>query len=471
LISFPLVLLPLLLGGARPWFWSLVAGIFFAGMIILVLAGWHSVSLKDIPNKSIVLFLLLLGYPFIQALPLPLSWLDIISPHRMIWYQTANEAVHLPGWVARTIAYIPLTTIFSAMWWIFLVVYALPFRTLAHEEQDLKWFFRVLFIIAGFEAFYGLLQVLIPSLGVLWESGGQGVARGTFVNRNHYAAFLGMIWPILLAYLLSMRKTTDRYAASSYSEKERLQQIRHKQLFLAFVTGLILLALFFSQSRGGIIGAMVALTVFVAFKLTRRGWMLLFVAGCWLVMSVYGAIIGFEGILARFDHLSEGDPSRFLIWKDTWRLIMDHPWTGVGLGDYASVFRIYQSHLPDTLRASHAHNDYLQLAAELGLPMAIGLSALVWGYWWRTVGRLQGWKAAKQSSGDAGWSLSQGQRLRRGREARGKEHEAGAEQRRLIAVGALAGSAAFLCHSWMEFNWQIPANQLYFVVLLVLMRI
>jgi hypothetical protein len=112
----------------------------------------------------------------------------------------------------------------------------------------------------------------------------------------------------------------------------------------------------------------------------------------------------------------------------------------------------------------------LQLAAELGLPMAIGLSALVWGYWWRTVGRLQGWKAAKQSSGDAERPLSQGQRVGRGREERGKEHEAGAEQRRLIAVGALAGSAAFLCHSWMEFNWQIPANQLYFIVLLVLMK-
>ena len=335
----------------------------------------------------------------------------------------------------------------------------------------MKWFFRVLFIFAGFEAFYGLLQVLIPSLGVLWESGGQGFARGTFINRNHYAAFLGMIWPLLLAYLLSMSKSTDRNAASSYSEKERLQQIRHKQLFLAFVTGLVLLALFFSQSRGGIIGALVALTVFVAFKLTRRGWMLRFVAGCWLVMSVYGAIIGFEAILARFDHLAEGDPSRFLIWKDTWRLITDHPWTGVGLGDYGSVFRIYQSHLPDTLRASHAHNDYLQLAAELGLPMAIGLVVLVWGYWWTTAGRLRGWEAAKQSSGDAGRSVGQGQRAGRGREARGKGGEVGAEQRRLIAVGALAGSAAFLCHSWMEFNWQIPANQLYFVVLLVLMKI
>jgi hypothetical protein len=31
-------------------------------------------------------------------------------------------------------------------------------------------------------------------------------------------------------------------------------------------------------------------------------------------------------------------------------------------------------------------------------------------------------------------------------------------------------SAAFLCHGWVEFNWQIPANQVYFVMLLVLMR-
>ena len=39
----------------------------------------------------------------------------------------------------------------------------------------------------------------------------------------------------------------------------------------------------------------------------------------------------------------------------------------------------------------------------------------------------------------------------------------------LLAVGALAGSASFLLHSWVEFNWQIPANALTFVFLLVLM--
>lgn len=45
-----------------------------------------------------------------------------------------------------------------------------------------------------------------------------------------------------------------------------------------------------------------------------------------------------------------------------------------------------------------------------------------------------------------------------------------AEQKRLLTIGALAGSAAFLCHIWVEFNWQMPANQLYFIMLMVLMR-
>jgi hypothetical protein len=42
-------------------------------------------------------------------------------------------------------------------------------------------------------------------------------------------------------------------------------------------------------------------------------------------------------------------------------------------------------------------------------------------------------------------------------------------RRRWLAVGALAGGAAFLLHSLVELNGQIPANQLYFVLLLVLM--
>jgi hypothetical protein len=43
-----------------------------------------------------------------------------------------------------------------------------------------------------------------------------------------------------------------------------------------------------------------------------------------------------------------------------------------------------------------------------------------------------------------------------------------AKEQRWIQAGALAGTAGFMLHCWVEFNWHVPANQLYFVMMLVL---
>jgi O-antigen ligase len=188
---------------------------------------------------------------------------------------------------------------------------------------------------------------------------------------------------------------------------------------------------------------MVALSIFMATGGIRSKRGAAMVLGCWLMALGYGAIIGLDQALSRFNEIGDNLPVRLNIWEDTWRLIQDHPLTGIGAGGYATVFRVYQSHLPENLRADHAHNDYLQIAAELGLPAAIALTVLVWGYWGSAARDLWNMRRKRSGSGDARSST--------------------------IRTGALAGSAAFLCHNWVEFNWQIPALQLYFITLLVLL--
>ena len=167
--------------------------------------------------------------------------------------------------------------------------------------------------------------------------------------------------------------------------------------------------------------------------------------------------------MARFNELELDTSGRGRIWEDSWQLIRDHWLTGAGLGTFPDVIRVYQSHLTDQFAIVHAHNDYLELAGELGLPVAAAMTLLAWGYWWACARRLL--RASALASNE------------RGARSRAAENGVPAldrdqlEKRRLLALGALAGSAAFLCHSWVEFNWQIPANQLYFLVLLVLMKV
>jgi O-antigen ligase len=458
-LGVPLVLLPVLLGGARPWISSTVAAIFCLGLVALVWldsspgSSWSPapVGIWRLAIAAIV------GYGFLQALPMPKSWLQLLDPHRVAWIQTAETAIGraIP---AAAISYVPLATVMQALFWIFLTAYGLLLWRTIQEERRLDWLWRLLFVMVGLEAFYGLVQVLIPDLGVVFSnlSGNPygGMARGTFVNKNHYAAFLGMIWPVLLARILTLGESaygpSGNAKPSTYPKKEEQQQLRHKQMLLSFIVGLALLALLFSQSRGGALSAVVALTVFVVLAGTHRKSVLVLVAGIWFVILGYGSIVGFDEVLTRFDRTEQDAPGRFKLWADTKDMVCDHPWTGVGLGGYGTVFRLYQEHqfVHENMRASHAHNDYAQFTAELGVPAAGLLFLLVWGYWWKTAWRLRRRDAGKPAG-------------RRGRAA----------GQRLIAVGALAGSASFLCHCWVDFNWQIPANQLYFLTLLVLMSL
>lgn len=445
LLAVPLVLLPVLLGGARPWFWSAVAGVFTASLAWSVWSGLQWQGFGKLSRRWLLVLGLPVLYPFLQCLPLPASWVALVNPHLIQWKELAGQITFVPTG-SSSMSYAPLVTFFSGLWWVFLAGYALLFRTAAREERNLDWLFLLLFVIAGSEAFYGLLQALIPSLGVLWESPGQGVARGTFVNRNHYAAFLGMLWPLLLAHLFCRKVSSFNNIRAGYGELEQQRRDRQKRWFLGFLIGLMLLALFLSQSRGGILGALFSLTIFVLVgRRQRRKGMVAFLAGSWMVMLTYGSLIGFEDVLARFDRLEMETSGRVKIWGDALRLIRDHWLTGTGLGTFSQVIRVYQSHLTDQFDIVHAHNDYLELMSELGVPLALFITLMVWGYWGHCAYRL----------------------LQRAETGGGEQQE----NRRLISLGALAGGTAFLLQSWVEFNWQIPANQLYFIVLLVLMRL
>lgn len=68
--------------------------------------------------------------------------------------------------------------------------------------------------------------------------------------------------------------------------------------------------------------------------------------------------------------------ARGLLYRDTWRMVMDKPAFGWGLGAYGTIFRSYNTQesadgLPQYYE--HAHSDWLELLAETGFVGAICL--------------------------------------------------------------------------------------------------
>jgi len=84
--------------------------------------------------------------------------------------------------------------------------------------------------------------------------------------------------------------------------------------------------------------------------------------------------------VARVAASPDSASGRLMIWRDTLPVIRDFWLTGTGAGTYDTVMLVYQRARPG-VRFNQAHNQYLQLAAEGGLllavPVVIGLYRLL----------------------------------------------------------------------------------------------
>jgi O-antigen ligase len=210
-----------------------------------------------------------------------------------------------------------------------------------------------------------LVQVFAPGLADgQWvaASAAAGRAVGNLRQPNHVASLL--LWSVIATLgLLELRRTTAAPAAA---------------LVAALVFGIVLTA-----SRTGMVGVvLLAAWAAVDRRLARRTRAILLSAPVlyavfWLAMSVWAGASSHE--FYGQQRLAEGDlsASRFAIWSDTLALIRAHPWSGVGFGVFNFAWSLsVMPHRPVAF-FDHAHNLPLHLAAELGLPLSLGVLALL----------------------------------------------------------------------------------------------
>ncbi len=144
---------------------------------------------------------------------------------------------------------------------------------------------------------------------------------------------------------------------------------------------LLLLALFLGQSRLAIIGVVVALAgiIFLVIPPGRRralalvGLVLLIVAEVAVVKNVFNA-----GQAQRLEDRDEVSTfGRLDIWRSALNIVHDYPLTGVGINLFraAPVRNRYPAPAYDKAVLPHAHNEFLQVATDLGIPGAILFTA------------------------------------------------------------------------------------------------
>jgi O-antigen ligase len=238
-------------------------------------------------------------------------------------------------------------------------------------------------------------------------------AYGTFEQPNPFAGYLGLIIPVALGMALTLAIFRDR----GVDRRERLWELAVTGLAAGTLVAL-LAALLMSWSRGAWLGVGAALVVTVVVQ-SRRAFVVSAVAAFLLTFVLLLSSINVipEAIAERFSGIGDYfgvfdvrgvkvDDANYAIvermahWQAAMEMFVDHPALGVGFGNYEVVYPAYA--LPrwsDPL--GHAHNYYLNVAAEAGL---VGLVTylFLWG-----AALWQGWRAVRTLHG-ASRSLAAG---------------------------------------------------------------
>jgi len=232
-------------------------------------------------------------------------------------------------------------------------------------------------------AAYGILAHAVDPSHILWSDKPAYLdsVTGTFVNRNTAAAYFGscaVLWSLLLWEQIKLELKQKAYEGQAIIAK--LLSRPPRKMVVPFVMLLLcLVAMFMTGSRGATIlslaSLIIAFTLFFRRELPRRMGVLTSLAGGGVASLVLLQFIG-GSAGGRLDTQGLTDEGRLETYKSTLRMIADHPWLGTGQGTFAYAFPAYRSPSASLWGFwTMAHNTLLEIAAEMGLPIAVLVTA------------------------------------------------------------------------------------------------
>jgi O-antigen ligase len=256
---------------------------------------------------------------------------------------------------------------------------------------------------------YGMLQFAGALPHPWWAC--DTLLSSTYVNHNHFAGYLELAIPAALGMAIT--------------EKGRMRRV-----LIASLT-VMAAAFVFAQSRGAWVSLSISILfmqlVLVKKKVLGRKSIAAFVL--LIVLIILSAYVTKGLVFERMSSMVEspaGDASlamRLKIWEGAAGIVNTRPFTGTGIGTFEWAM---PKHRPPDLsaRARFAHNDYLHMAAEMGLlaPLLMACIAAV--------------AVFKSSRSGAGSRIDP------------------------VRLGCGAGILSVALHGIVDFNFHIPANMI-----------
>ena len=242
-------------------------------------------------------------------------------------------------------------------------LFAVGLGSAVRTEKQLLWTMRVFVISAALVSCYGIYQYVFGAVGsAAWIDAemfsGIGVrVYSTLDNPNVLSEYLLLAIPFSAAFVVYEKNWLAR-------------------LFFIGTTGVMLLCMVLTFARGGWLGLIVAVAIFLV-MIDRR----------FVFVGIIGLIALYfllpDVILSRLlsiGDLTDGSTSyRLSIWLGTLAMIRDFWLVGVGPGT-AAFNRVYPIYGYGAANAQHSHNLFLQIICDAGIFALIIFVMLLFSY-------------------------------------------------------------------------------------------
>ncbi|MFN0087442.1 MAG: putative O-glycosylation ligase, exosortase A system-associated [Blastocatellia bacterium] len=178
---------------------------------------------------------------------------------------------------------------------------------------------------------------------------------GAFEDNNDYALLLNVAAPI--AFFVA-----------------RGEQRRWMRLACYAIALMMLITVPFTLSRGGFLG-LCAILIGLALKSRYKasGLLAVVLVGALAFPLLPSRVVERVGTIRTAAETDQSARMRFDAWRVSWRIMNDYPFFGIGPRNMVEIYNYYH----DAESARVAHNSYLQMAVDAGLPALLFFLGLI----------------------------------------------------------------------------------------------
>jgi tetratricopeptide (TPR) repeat protein len=400
-----LAFMPFAFGAIEPWAQSIVMFVVFTlsvGLLIRCSITPTTVLTKTWSVIPMILFVLLVAA---QLIPLPESWVHLVSPHTVARkMELLSDMPNAADLLHRlTLSFYPLATEHDLRLVLAASTVFVTVLTVVRSSAQILRVLSAIVCIGAAVAVIAAAQDLTRAQGIYWcvPTFGGWARAGTFVLYNNFAQYMNLCLGAAIGLLLYCRFGASA-AAHATGSSERRTRHHHGQRRLpskpstpwhawriGLLVGFIVLGactVMLSESRGGMLSLFVCFFGLVLLlarhrAMKRQGWFLLVVGGVIFTTLLY---IGFDKVCHRLETLhdspNQASDGRIQYFKDIASIWRRFPLVGTGLGTHEYVYPAYD-HSNDSGLAEQADGDYIQAAEEVGtagLLLIAFFVAIIW---------------------------------------------------------------------------------------------